>query len=84
MVPKITGLGRGLTEGPLFGECLGRGGGAHSEPAPNNVSSTGCPLLLSVVDEPQLELIFGFTLVTNPVGEIGLIYRLIGSKISYY
>jgi hypothetical protein len=49
---------------PLF--PLAHGGAfrpQYSEPAPTSAPSIGCPL-----DEPQLELIFGFTLVTNSVG----------------
>jgi len=39
-----------------------------STPAPTSTPSTGCPLLLSCGWTSSTELIFGFTLVTNSVG----------------
>ncbi len=44
----------------IFSHC-------HSEPALTSAPSTGCPLLLSC-EWSSTELIFGFTLVTNSVG----------------
>jgi len=38
----------------------------HSEPAPPNTPSTECLLLLSC-DQTSIEIVFGFTLVTNSV-----------------
>jgi hypothetical protein len=40
----------------------------HSEPAPTTAPSTGC-LLLLCCGGTLTELIFGFTLVTNYVGD---------------
>ncbi len=52
VVPKITGLGRGLTEGPLFGEFLGGGGATvNRHPTAHHPLDVG---YYSVMDEPQL------------------------------
>jgi hypothetical protein len=44
------------------------GSEGHSEPAPTSAPSTGCPLLLSC-GWTSIELIFGFILGTNFVGD---------------
>jgi hypothetical protein len=57
------------TKSPLLLWTLHLG---DSEPAPTSAQSTGCPLLLSCA-WTSTELIFGFSLLTNSVGNTSLI-----------
>ncbi len=55
----------------------------RSKPAPTSAPSIGCLSYYSVVDEPELELIFGFTLVNNSVGNRGqYIGRQVGKQVA--